>query len=57
MRWSFNRDFKGKFRGLFETEEKIHIDHVGLEHVGTYRCYATNEIGMDYHDIQLLIEC
>ncbi|CAH2235860.1 jg9865 [Pararge aegeria aegeria] len=54
--WSFDQDFLGKFIKLKETGEAVHIDHVRLEHVGTYKCNVANEIGNDHHTMQLFIE-
>lgn len=55
--WSFDHHFKGEFKDLFETEDEIHIDHVGFENIGTYKCNATNEKGTDNHNIRLFIMC
>ncbi|XP_050355253.1 hemicentin-1-like [Nymphalis io] len=55
--WSFSKDdsLLG-FEALESTKSILHIDDIGEQHNGIYKCKATNDINEDFHEMQLIVE-
>ncbi|XP_072945601.1 hemicentin-1-like [Epargyreus clarus] len=51
--WEFKRQGSNRYERLRETKQEIHIDRVGLDTSGVYKCEANNIAGRDFHEIKL----
>ncbi|CAK1589083.1 unnamed protein product [Parnassius mnemosyne] len=56
IRWSFKRQFEKKFTEVSEESDIYHIERTDIRHAGTYKCEASNIIGKDSHEINLIVE-
>ncbi|XP_072945605.1 hemicentin-1-like [Epargyreus clarus] len=53
--WEFKRPGSSRYERLRETKQEIHIDRVGLDTSGVYKCEANNIAGRDFHEINLSV--
>ncbi|CAG5054402.1 unnamed protein product [Parnassius apollo] len=56
VRWSFKKLFEKVFTEISEESDTHHIEKTDASHAGTYKCEASNIIGKDSHQIDLIVE-
>ncbi|KAJ8728637.1 hypothetical protein PYW07_006333 [Mythimna separata] len=54
--WSFQPAGEATFRPMAETSATVHLNNVGRDRSGLYKCSALNALGSDSFDIQLVVE-
>ncbi|XP_072945604.1 hemicentin-2-like isoform X2 [Epargyreus clarus] len=55
--WEFKKKNTSDFVTMSATEQNIVINAVDLENGGTYKCVASNYLGMDTHETEVTVQC